>query len=113
MASIKETYKDQDITWGDGRVALAGTRLHSMLVGDMVRDAEEKHQGILDGYTSSIKSHVDNIEGLADDQYVEGFIAKRNGSGFDITPVDDARKIVLKKRLVLNRKKNDSKKKDE
>jgi len=107
MASIRETYEKKDIPWGDGEVAIAGSRLHSMLVGKMVRDAEEKHQSTLDGYSTSIKTHIDSIEGLADDEYVEGFIAKRNGSGFEITPVDDARKIVLKKRLVLNRKKKE------
>ena len=107
MASIKEAYKDQDITWGDGRVAKAGTRLHSMLVGDMVKDAEEKHQATLDGYTSEIKTLVDGIDGLSEDEFVEGFVVVKNGNGFDVTPVDDARKIVLKKRLVLNRKKKD------
>tara|TARA_B100000029_G_scaffold232465_1_gene229831 strand:- start:6581 stop:6934 length:354 start_codon:yes stop_codon:yes gene_type:complete len=110
MPSIKESFKDQDIPFGEGRVAKAGTRLHSMLVGDMVREAEEAQSEKEKSYTLSLATALTSIEGLSEDEFVEGFVIRKLDSGdFTVDAVDDQRKIVLKKRIVIRNKAEEGK----
>ena len=99
MPSFKDTLLEQDIPFGDNQVAKAGTPIHNALVKIMVKEAEAKHAETLGGYSSSVKNFIDGIEGLADDEFVEAFVAVKNGNGFDVTPVDNKDKIVVKSRL--------------
>ena len=99
MASIKEQYKNVDIAMDNGLTATAGSSLHRVIVNMMTKEAEAKQQEKVDGYTASLKSHVDQIEGLSDDSIVEAFVLVKNGDGFEVTAVDNAKKIVVKKYL--------------
>ena len=99
MASIKEQYKNLDITMDNGLTATAGSSLHKVIVNIMTKEAEAKQQVKTDSYTASLKSYVNQIEGLDDDQFVEAFVLVKNGDGFEVTAVDNAKKIVVKKYL--------------
>lgn len=101
---IKEQFANQDIPWGEGKVAKAGTRLHSLLVGDMIRDEASKHDAEMETVVANVKSAIDAIENLFDNPYVEAVVAKKNGEGFDIELVDNALKVKVKTRLGKNTK---------
>ncbi len=101
---IREKFANQDIPFADGKIAKAGTRLHSLLVGDMIRDEASKHDAEMQTVMANVKSAIDAIENLFDNPYVEAVVAKKNGEGFDIELVDNALKVNVKTRLGKNTK---------
>ena len=100
MVAIKDLYKNKDIPFGDGKVAKAGTRLHSLMVGDMVRELEAKKAEEWEQHQANILSAVSNLAELIADETVEGVVLKKNNDGeFEVELVDNIRKIVVKSRV--------------
>ena len=102
MPSIKDSYKDQDISFGqEGQeiVVKAGTRHHSSLVNLMIEDEEVKQAQITGTYIAQLQTSLEKISGLQEDKYVEAFVITKSDEGFDIQAVDDARKVSIKKYL--------------
>ena len=99
MVAIKDLYKNKDIPFGDGKVAKAGTRLHSLMVGDMVRELEAKKAEEWEQHHGDVLSAVSILADLIADETVEGVVLKKNNDGeFEVELVDNIRKSVVNSR---------------
>tara|TARA_B100001013_G_scaffold311975_1_gene217401 strand:+ start:109 stop:444 length:336 start_codon:yes stop_codon:yes gene_type:complete len=99
MVAIKDLLKDKDIPFGDGKIAKAGTRLHSLMVGDMVRELEAKQDEEWEEYQRDIASAINTMTDLIADETVEAVVLKKKDDEFTVELVDNVRKIVIKSRV--------------
>ena len=76
---FSDLWINTDIPFGsNGNVAKAGTPMHKAMVKAMEEEQKQDLEAKHNNYVAQLTEYVKNLDGLAEDDYTEAFIIRKN-----------------------------------
>ena len=91
--TIKRDWGDKPITangfMGKEITYEAGEPIHTRMLNHQIKEASSSAVESVEKIVEEVTTAINSIKGAFDNKFVEGFVVRSNGSGFDVEPVGD------------------------
>lgn len=98
--TIKRDWGDKPITvndfMGEEITYEAGEPIHTRMLNHQIKKASSGAVESVEKIVEEVTTAINNVEGAFDNKFVEGFVVRSNGSGFEVEPVGDMRLVDVK-----------------
>jgi len=97
--TIKRDWGDKPITsdfMGEEVTYEAGEPIHTRMLNHQIKKATSGAVESVEKIVEEITTAINNVEGAFENKFVEGFVVRPNGSGFEVEPVGDIGLIDVK-----------------
>lgn len=98
--TIKKEWADKPITINDfmGKQITyeAGEPIHTRMLNHQIKEASSGAIESVEKIVEEVTTAINGIKGAFDNKFVEGFVVRSNGSGFEVEPVGDMRLVDVK-----------------